>query len=109
MRFSSVIMPSDVNEALRIVKESLLMYAIDPVTGKIDMDMIISGVSASKQKLLEVLKDSVIKILKKKKMDILGLINETKSNEKLMIECLKDLENEDLICKNSNGEYERIK
>ncbi|WUR05094.1 DNA replication licensing factor MCM4 [Vairimorpha necatrix] len=108
MRFSRVILPADVHEALRIVKESLLMYAIDPITGKIDMDMIISGHSASKQKLLADLRDCVVKLLKKKKYDFLGLINETRSNEKMMQECLRDLENEEIICKNSTGVYEII-
>ncbi|KAK6089418.1 hypothetical protein P3W45_001555 [Vairimorpha bombi] len=108
MRFSNTILPSDVKEALRIVKESLFMYAIDPITGKIDMDMIISGISASKQKLIEDLKEVINKLLRKKKCDFNYLLTETKSNEKMLYECLKDMENEDIIVKNSTGEYERI-
>lgn len=109
MRFSTLIEVEDVKEALRIVKESLLMYAIDPITGKIDMDMIISGVTASKQKLVEDLKNTILKLLRKKKLSFENIIEETKSNDKMVKECLDELEYEELICKDGNGEYEKIK
>lgn len=108
MRFSTSVDVEDVKEALRIVKESLLMYAIDPITGKIDMDMIISGVAASKQKLIEDLKSTIIKLLRKKKHSFESILEETKSNEKMVKECLDEMEYEEMICRDENGEYERI-
>jgi DNA replication licensing factor MCM4 len=108
MRFSQFIETSDVIEALRIVKESLLMYAIDPVTGKIDMDMVISGVSASKAKLIDDLKQEIHKLLRKKS-NLEEIIANTKANDKLIKEALHELENEELITKDINGMYERVK
>jgi len=36
-----------VNEAIRLVREALLSYAIDPLTGRIDMDLIATGKSSA--------------------------------------------------------------
>ncbi|KAF9764421.1 DNA replication licensing factor mcm4 [Nosema granulosis] len=108
MRFSQFIENVDVNEALRIVKESLLMYAIDPITGKIDMDMVISGVSASRAKLVEDLKQEIFKILRKKS-SLEDIINYTKANEKLIKDAIQEMVNEEIIALDANGMYERIK
>lgn len=37
----------DVAEAMRLVREAMLSYAIDPLTGKIDMDLITTGKSSA--------------------------------------------------------------
>ena len=60
MRFLIIIEVKDVKEVCRIVKESLLMRAIDPSTEKVDMDMIITGRCISNSRLLENLKDATL-------------------------------------------------
>jgi DNA replication licensing factor MCM4 len=47
MRLSRIVESSDVTEALRLVREAMLSYAIDPLTGKIDMDLIATGKSSA--------------------------------------------------------------
>lgn len=37
----------DVAEAIRLIREAMLSYAIDPLTGKIDMDLISTGKSSA--------------------------------------------------------------
>ena len=47
MRLSNVVEPQDVTEAIRLIREAMLSYAIDPLTGKIDMDLISTGKSSA--------------------------------------------------------------
>ncbi len=47
MRLSRTVEPLDVAEAIRLVREAMLSYAVDPLTGKIDMDMITTGKSSA--------------------------------------------------------------
>lgn len=109
MRFSQAVQREDVREAIRIIKESLLMYALDPRTGKIDVDMIITGKSASKTKLLEDLKTAILKLLRKK-MTISELVEKTNADEKMLREAISDLEIEEQIYYNQvNDTVERIK
>ena len=53
MRFSHIVEIVDVKEAIRLIKESLLLYALDPKTGRVDIDMIITGKSASEGKQID--------------------------------------------------------
>jgi DNA replication licensing factor MCM4 len=46
----------DTREAFRLVKDSVHSYAIDPLTGKIDMDMINTGKSNSWREQIQELK-----------------------------------------------------
>lgn len=46
-RLSQTVDSVDVAEAIRLVREALLSYAIDPLTGKIDMDLISTGKSSA--------------------------------------------------------------
>lgn len=96
MRFSMYVEPVDVAEAVRLIKESLLLYAVDPRTGKIDVSMIITGRSAAKTRLLQDLKSSIVKLIRTK-MSFADVLNKTGSEEKLLKEALNELENEDLI------------
>lgn len=59
MRLSLVVEPSDVAEAIRVVREAMLSYAIDPLTGKIDMDLINTGKSNALRERQSDLKRSV--------------------------------------------------
>ncbi|KRH92983.1 DNA replication licensing factor, MCM4 component [Pseudoloma neurophilia] len=65
-RMSLKVEKQDVLEAIRLIKESMLMYAIDPVTGKIDIDLI-SGRSARERNELKEVKNMIKKEIKKKK------------------------------------------
>lgn len=47
MRFSQVVEPMDVAEAIRLVRSAMQQAALDPRTGTIDMDLITTGRSAN--------------------------------------------------------------
>lgn len=47
MRLSATVESPDVSEAIRLVREAMLTNAIDPLTGKIDMDLINTGKSSA--------------------------------------------------------------
>jgi DNA replication licensing factor MCM4 len=53
MRFSTVVEPIDVAEAIRLVDNALKQSATDPFTGTIDMDLITTGRSATSRELLK--------------------------------------------------------
>lgn len=87
VRLSQFVEVEDVHEAVRLIKESMLMYAIDPVTGKIDID-IVSGRSARERSELENTKKIILTELKKKKrvlkdemIALFGDIGQTALNE----------------------------
>lgn len=90
MRFSATIEIKDVKEAVRIVKESLLMYAIDPSTGKVDMDMIITGRSSSRTRLLENLKEAIL-LTVTRRMHVSEVVRSTGADERLVWEALEEL------------------
>lgn len=52
MRLSSVVERKDVEEAVRLIKVATQQAATDPTTGKIDMDILASGVSSSKRDVI---------------------------------------------------------
>ena len=47
LRFSEFIENEDVEEAIRLIKVATQQAATDPITGLIDMDMIITGITSS--------------------------------------------------------------
>lgn len=65
MRLSYTVEEKDVAEAIRIIKDSLHIYAVDPVTGRIDMDLLYTGKTAAALKQEEDLKELVLKIIGK--------------------------------------------
>jgi DNA replication licensing factor MCM4 len=104
VRFSSAVEGQDVREAVRIVKESLLMYAIDPATGKVDMDMVISGRSASRNRLLEDLKAVMLSMLTKR-MLVSEIIKATGTDERLAREAINELCIEERVFVSADGVY----
>lgn len=44
----------------RLIHEAILSFAVDPITGKIDMDLINTGRSNTQRKLLSMIKNFVI-------------------------------------------------
>ncbi|WEL38097.1 minichromosome maintenance P-loop domain-containing protein [Encephalitozoon hellem] len=108
MRFSSTVDSKDVREAVRIIRESLLMYAIDPSTGKVDMDMVITGRSTSRNKMLESLKDAIL-LMVKDKVEVSEIVKRTGADEKMVQEALEELVLEDkLIGSTKESCYERV-
>ncbi|KAL6624089.1 MCM-domain-containing protein [Neocallimastix sp. 'constans'] len=49
MRFSNTVEVSDVDEAYRLIRTAMQSSAIDPVTGRIDMDLINTGFSSRRR------------------------------------------------------------
>ena len=57
LRLSTIVNEHDVAEGIRLVKEALLSNAVDPITGKIDMDLInIGKSSAARERMTELKK-----------------------------------------------------
>lgn len=109
MKFSHTVEVSDVKEAIRLIKESLLLYALDPRTGKIDIDMIITGKSASEGKYIDDVRESVLKHVKRKTnySDLLAALG---VEERALSEALRELDEEEMIIYDRiSGIVERIK
>jgi replicative DNA helicase Mcm len=60
VRLSNVATLEDAERAIKIFEESLRQIAIDPETGNLDIDIVITGVSASQRKALK----SILEIIK---------------------------------------------
>jgi len=63
MRLATTVEPSDVDEALRLMKVAMQQAATDPRTGTIDMDKILTGFSASDRRQRQLLADALRGIL----------------------------------------------
>lgn len=96
IRFSSSVDVHDVQEAARLIKESLLLYAVDPHTGRIDINMIVSGKTYIHNKLIEDLRIIILKNIKKS-ISLDALLNKTGAEEKLLVEALDELEREEVL------------
>lgn len=109
MRFSYTVDIQDVKEAVRLIKESLLLYALDPRTGKVDIDMVITGKSAADVKCIDDIRDRILKIVKKKST-YSDLLVQLQVEERILSEALKELDNEETIVYDRiTGDIERIK
>ncbi|KAM0681774.1 MCM DNA helicase complex subunit [Glugoides intestinalis] len=109
MKFSHTVDISDVKEAIRLIKESLLLYALDPRTGKIDIDMIITGKSASEGKYIDDVRESVLKHVKRK-TNYSDLLVALGVEERALSEALRELDEEEMIIYDRiSGIVERIK
>lgn len=63
MRFSDRVQLIDVKEAVRLIKSAIKDYATDPVTGRIDMDMVQTGTTSQQRRIREDLVNEILKIL----------------------------------------------
>lgn len=109
LRFSSTVEEADVAVAVQLVKESLLLYAVDPRTGKIDVSMIFTGRSAMKTKMVDDLKAAILKMLHKR-MSVSDVLERTGADEELLNEAIEELELEDSIYYDKNiKSIERLK
>jgi DNA replication licensing factor MCM4 len=64
LRFSEFIENEDVEEAIRLIKVATQQAATDPITGLIDMDMIITGITSSSRAKLVDLIDCIKNVLR---------------------------------------------
>jgi DNA replication licensing factor MCM4 len=64
MRLSSIVERIDVEEAERLIKVATQQAATDPTTGKIDMDILTSGVSSTRRDVITQLSMTIKQLLK---------------------------------------------
>ncbi|KAJ1554704.1 hypothetical protein HK096_002293 [Nowakowskiella sp. JEL0078] len=105
MRLSKVVEVSDVEEASRLILTALQTSAVDPRTGRIDLDLVTTGISAS-ARTARANKRVDLKLLIEKNQNIqiprLDLFREfnskwTEANEKEFASLLEDLAEEGII------------
>lgn len=63
MRFSQSVDLIDVKEAVRLIKLAIKDYATDPVTGRIDMDLVQTGTTQAQRRQQEDLAKEILRIL----------------------------------------------
>lgn len=91
MRLSQQVELIDVKEAVRLIKSAIKDYATDPITGRIDMDMVQTGTTSAQRRMREDLDHEIMSLLEGgvpiRYSDLM-----TKINEKLSVR----VENHDL-------------
>ena len=63
MRFSEDVEVSDVKEAARLIRSAIKEYATDPLTGKIDMELITTGLSTLQRRARSDLRREVMRLV----------------------------------------------
>lgn len=89
IRLSNFVEKIDVEEAVRIVKEAILSFAMDPITGRIDMDLITTGKSNSYRQLVKEVEAQIIDHLSRKQELTLVELAPVLSSKKVIQNLLK--------------------
>lgn len=107
VRFSQTVEVEDVEEAYRLHREALKQSATDPVSGKIDVSILTTGMSSASRKRRVELAQTVKKLIEEKgnvqTISYPKLFTELKENSAIMImreqyeDALKDLQDEGMI------------
>ncbi|KAJ8935380.1 hypothetical protein NQ314_012791 [Rhamnusium bicolor] len=107
VRFSRTVEVSDVEEAYRLHREALKQSATDPLSGRIDVGILTTGLSSAARKRRLELAQSVKKLIEEKgKVPIINyqkLFTELKETSNMMIpreqfeDALKDLQDDGMI------------
>jgi DNA replication licensing factor MCM4 len=63
VRFSEEVEVSDVKEAARLIRSAIKEYATDPLTGKIDMELITTGLSTLQRRARSDLRREVVRLV----------------------------------------------
>ncbi|GME81569.1 unnamed protein product [Ambrosiozyma monospora] len=63
MRLSHTVDLEDVDEAVRLIKSAIKDYATDPLTGRIDMDLVQTGQTSAQRRLKEDLSKQVLNLV----------------------------------------------
>ncbi|QPG73625.1 DNA replication licensing factor, mcm4 component [Brettanomyces nanus] len=91
MRLSETVELSDVQEAVRLMRSALKDYATDPLTGRIDMDLVQTGQTSADRKMKEDLTHQVAEIISSE-----GSINYNTLLNKINEQSSSNVENYDL-------------
>lgn len=103
MRLSPTVDLIDVKEAVRLIKSAIKDYATDPISGRIDMDMVQTGTTAAQRRMQEDLSHEVLAMLDDSGSQTLRFTDlVAKLNEKLSVriensdvnECIRRLQQE---------------
>ncbi|CAH0552145.1 unnamed protein product [Brassicogethes aeneus] len=107
VRFSSVVEVDDVDEAYRLHREALKQSATDPLSGKIDVGILTTGMSSAARKRRVELAQAVQKLIETKgsapTINYSKLLAELKESSNMMItkeqfeDALKDLQDDGMI------------
>lgn len=116
MRLSDKVDVDDVLEAVRLMKSALKEYATDPLTGRIDMDLVQTGQTSTERKMKEDLTNVVAKIVSKEGTisydELLNKINDQSSRKVEnydLSEVLKRLEADNQVVTFGRGHHREIR
>lgn len=82
MRLSEHVELIDVKEAVRLIKSAIKDYATDPITGRIDMDMVQTGTTAAQRRMQEDLTHEIMNVIEENNNSIRFTDLVVKINEK---------------------------
>lgn len=111
MRLADTVDSQDVLEAVRLVRDAMLSNAVDPLTGKIDMDLITTGKSSALRERQADLKKHVRSLISSRSaphIDINTLLAELSAqssipvNEKWLRDVCQELVDEEFVRANGN-------
>lgn len=67
VHLKALVTKEEIDYAMSIIKKSLMQTNVDPATGKIDVQMIDTGISKSERSLMTIIKDVIYELSKKNK------------------------------------------
>ncbi|PKK80763.1 MCM-domain-containing protein [Rhizophagus irregularis] len=117
MRLSNTVEMADVEEAERLLREAIKLSALDPETGRIDLDLITTGHGSYERRLLTVMRDAFQKMLNrrnitsinwKKALEDFNEQSDVKINEKQFETMVNSLEQEGILRLAGNGNDREI-
>ncbi|KAG8278342.1 DNA replication licensing factor, mcm4 component [Homalodisca vitripennis] len=107
MRFSQTVVTEDVEEAYRLHREALKQSATDPLSGKIDVGILTTGLSSAARKRRQELTQALRKLLTTKgkgaSLNYQKVLQEMKESSQLMVtremfeDSLKELQDEGVV------------
>lgn len=117
MRLSPTVELIDVKEAVRLIKSAIKDYATDPITGRIDMDMIQTGTTAAQRRVQEDLNGEILSLLEDNNNvlrfnDLAVKINEKSSlrvENQDLVEAVKRLQQEGKIIETGESHRKTIR
>lgn len=117
MRLSETVDLIDVKEAVRLIKSAIKDYATDPITGRIDMDMVQTGTTAAQRRMQDDLATQVMNIIEAHNNsirfnDLIHSVNELSSirvENNDLIEAIKRLQYEGKLIETGESHRRTIK
>ncbi|MCD4798439.1 MAG: AAA family ATPase, partial [Methanosarcinales archaeon] len=108
MRLSNVVTTTDVNRIIRIVNESLRQVMTDPETGKLDVDIISTGMAKSQRDRVKLIRDIIRELQqehegKAPKDEVIQRASEAGIDEDKAEDLIKRLKKEGAIFEPRNG------